>query len=417
MIQIQIFKMAFSAIRSNPLRSLLTTLGVVIGTGILILVLSTGAGIQQLIMDQLSSITAETLYVEIQVPSEGTRGEKDANTAQNVEAYMQVTTLDLDDLDDALDHYNIVAGYGMRISQGKLSYGSETFIPTIFGVGPSYPDVDGVRAESGRFYSTGEDDALEQVIVLGSAVKEELFGQMDAIGQFVKMDTLKFRVVGVMESKGAQFFFNMDEVVFIPIQTVQKKIDGVDHISALALQMEDSNFIIQTVSDLERIIRTNHRITDPDKDDFVVRTADQALQIVGAVTSGISALLLSIAAISLVVGGVGIMNVMYVSVSERKMEIGLRKALGAKPKWIRMQFLMEALVITVVGGALGAVGGGGLSYLISLGAKAAGFNWPFVLDPMSVFAAFLVSATVGLIFGFAPASKASKLDPVTSLRS
>lgn len=222
--------------------------------------------------------------------------------------------------------------------------------------------------------------------------------------------------MGVAEEIGSKFFLDMDEAVYMPVYTLQKKYLGTDHIQAMSLQMEDPSLILQTIDDVERILRSNHAIKNPDKDDFVIRTQDQAMEIVGAVTGGISFLLLAIAGISLVVGGVGIMNIMYVAVSERTHEIGLRKAIGAKPSAIKRQFIFESILITLVGGGIGTLAGVLISWLVSVGAQALGFNWPFVLTFSSLIFAFSSSAIIGMIFGYTPARKAAELDPILALR-
>lgn len=408
--------MAVTAIRANKLRSVLTTLGIIIGTGILVVVLSIGAGIEALILSELASIKPETLYIEIQVPSEGTRSEKDANTAQNISSGVQITTMTLEDVSDAKDHYNIELGYGMVFGQGKLARLSESKVVTIFGVQEDYAILEQMEFSEGRFFLESEEQSLAQVIVLGSNVKTELFGEGEALGQNVKLDQKSYEVVGVAEEIGTKFFLDMDEAVYMPVYTLQKKYLGTDHIQAMSLEMKDPSLIFQTIDDIERILRSNHGIKDPAKDDFVVRTQDQAMEIVGAVTGGISFLLLAIAGISLVVGGVGIMNIMYVAVSERTHEIGLRKAIGAKPSAIKRQFIFESILITLVGGGIGTFAGVLISWLVSVGAQALGFNWPFVLTLSSLIFAFSSSAIIGLLFGYTPARKAAELDPILALR-
>ena len=412
----ELLKMATEAIRANPLRSVLTTLGIIIGTAIVIIVLSIGAGIEALILNELSSIKPESLYIEVQVPFEGTREEKDANTAQTVSSGVQITTLKLDDVEDIKEHYNIEKGYGMSFTQAKLSRLNETKTAMVFAVQEDYVTMEQLEFSEGRFFTDQEDNSLATVIVLGSKIKEELFGSSEAVGQNVKLEQKNYEVVGVVEPIGTKFFMDVDEAVYMPVQTVQKKIQGVDHVSAISLQMEDPSLILQTIDDVERILRSNHHIKDPAKDDFVIRTQDEAMKIVGAITGGISALLLSLAAISLVVGGVGIMNIMYVAVTERTHEIGLRKAIGARPSSIKKQFIFEAILITMVGGVIGILGGTFVSWSVSAIANLLGFNWPFVVSVGSITFSFLSSSIVGLVFGYAPAKKASELDPILALR-
>lgn len=412
----EILKMSFQSMRVNPLRTLLTMLGVIIGTAIVIVVLSIGAGVEALILSQLSSIKPESLYIEVQIPSEGTRQEKDAKTAEAVGSGVQITTLTLDDVKEVKEHYNISLGTAMSINQGNFIHEDTDKIATIFMVQEDYALMERLGFSEGRFFTESEEESMEQVVVLGKTVAEELFGMRSAVEQKVRLKGLTYEVVGVVEEVGTKFFLNMDEVVYMPVKTAQKKLLGIDYIQAISLQMESPELIATTIRDLENILRQNHRIQDPSKDDFVVRTMDQAMQIVGTVTMGISVLLFGIALISLVVGGVGIMNIMYVAVTERTREIGLRKAIGAEPWAIRAQFMMEAVLICFVGGLLGVFLGIAISWLTSLGAHAVGFEWPFIVKFGAVALAFGVSVVVGLAFGYAPARQASELDPILALR-
>lgn len=412
----ELIRMSFQALRGNQLRTLLTMLGVIIGTAIVVIVLSIGAGVEALILSQISSIKPESLYIEIQIPSEGTRQEKDAQTAEAVASGVQITTLTLDDVEEAVEHYNIEMGHGMLINQGKFVYRDESKVATVFVVQEEYAIMEQLNFNAGRFFTDAEEDALDQVVVLGPSLAEELFGLEDPIGKNVRLDQLNYEVVGVTEEVGTKFFLDMDEVVYMPVKTAQKKYMGIDYVQAISLEMIDPDLIIPTIRDLENMMRQNHKIQDPDKDDFVVRTMDQAMDIVGAVTTGVSALLFAIALISLIVGGVGIMNVMYVAVSERTREIGLRKAIGAPPDAIRHQFLMEAVVISVIGAVIGVACGVFVSWLVSIVAQAFGFNWPFILPWSALIVAALMAIVIGWVFGYAPARRAAELDPILALR-
>ena len=410
--------MAARALKASPLRTVLTTLGIVIGTGLMVIVLSVGAGVESLILSQLSSIKPESLFVEIMVPLEGaSQAERDANTSQNVVSGVQITTMKIKDVEDAKDHPNIVLGSGLLISQGKFVSGSETKISTIFGVQADYAQIEQFPIASGRFYTEDEDRSLREVAVLGSGIAEELFGQQEPVGQRVKLNGRNFEVLGVLGEIGSQFFLNVDDTVYIPVRTLQKKVTGQDYLQAISLQMEDARLIEPTIRDLERMMRRNHGIQDPAKDDFVFRTLDAALSIVSTVTTGISALLFFIALISLVVGGVGIMNVMYTAVTERRREIGLKKALGAPPKLILRQFIYEAVLITVIGGLIGILIGVLIAFLVSFVANLLGTDWPFVVPMTGLVLGFGVSTLIGLVFGYAPAKQAATLDPIMALRS
>jgi len=414
-----IFKLSLKSLGLNKVRSILTTLGIVIGTAILIIVMTVGSGVKAFIMEELSIITSDTLWVEILVPSEGTRMEQNLQTAQSIGAGVQITTMKLKDVEDVKKLPNIEAGYGMTITQEKLVYKGNEKIGMIFAVAEDYHvgvGGFGLEIEEGRFFTDDEDRALEQVVVLGSKIREKLFGNRKAIGENIKIKGMNFRVIGLAKEAGSVAFMDIDEIIYIPVQTVMKKIIGVDYILAMGLKMKDASKMNFTVEAINRQMRINHNITNAIKDDFVVRTMDESMDIISVVTNTIEILLLMIAMISLIVGGVGIMNVMYTSVTERTNEIGLKKAIGARPSDIRLQFMGEAVIITFVGGVFGVMIGVGLAWLMSFAARFAGFNWQFVLTFSTVFFAFLVPVGIGIIFGYAPANRAARLSPIDALR-
>lgn len=412
-----VLKLAFKAITESPLRSGLTALGIIVGTALVIIVLSVGAGVRGLILDQLSDITPETLWIEVQVPSEGTRAQKDAATGEAIATGVQITTMKLRDVDDLLKLPNVEIGFPAVIGQEKLSYRSEEKRATFWAISDKYDESQGLDMQSGRFFTEREDRSLMQVVVIGSDIKDTLFGNEEAVGKKIKVAGKSFRVVGVAESIGTQFFMNMDEMIYLPVRTAQKKVLGYDHLMAISITMENGAYLEQTVSQVQRVLRKNHNIKDPEKDDFVVRTMDESMEIVDTVTGGISILLFSLACISLLVGGVGIMNIMYVIVTERTREIGLKKAIGASPFLIRLQFLSEAIVLSCVGGVIGIAVGVGMAYLVSVIAGAFDVSWPLIIQPNAILLAFCASAGIGILFGYAPAGKAAKMHPVEAMRS
>lgn len=414
-----IFKLSLAALSLNKVRSLLTTLGVVFGAGILIIVLTIGSGFRAFILEEISVITPETLWVEILVPSEGTRMEQNFQTAQSVGAGVQITTMKMEDVEDIKRLPNIEDGYGMVITQERLTYDNNEKIAMIFGVGDAY-DTEvggfGFEIDQGRFFSNEEDLSLSQVVVLGSEVKEKLFENRDPIGENIKIKGLNFRVIGVAKEAGSVAFMDIDNLIYLPTRTTMEKIMGIDYILGMGFKLEDPSKIALTTDAVEKQLRINHNITDPKKDDFAVRTMDEAMEIISVVTDTVEILLLVVALISLVVGGVGIMNVMYTSVTERTNEIGLKKALGAKPAAIRLQFLMEAVIITFIGALIGISLGIILSWVASIAIQATGFDWQFVLEFEDLVFAFAMPVAIGLVFGYAPAKKASELDPIEALR-
>ncbi len=416
MMYLRILRLSLRALFDNKARSALTTLGVVVGTAIVIIVLSVGAGVRGLILNQVTSITPETLWIEVQIPSSGTRSERDQNSGQGIVTGIQITTLSLDDVEDLRALPNVATGYGLSIGQAKLTHESEEENVTFWATEAEYAAVEKLPMLEGRFFTATEDEELAQVIVLGYETKQNLFGDRSAIGKKVKLNKQTFKVVGVADEIGIKFFMNMDEFAYLPVRTAHKKVLGIDHLSAIGIQMENKNLIAGTITRAQRVMRKNHDIDDPEKDDFVIRTMDEAMEIIDTVTNAISLLLFSIACISLVVGGIGIMNVMYVAVTERTNEIGLKKAIGAPPHAIRFQFLAEAVMICGLGGALGIALGAGISYLVSIIAQAIEFDWPFILPLSAIGIGFGISTALGIVFGFAPANKAASLNPIEALR-
>jgi ABC-type antimicrobial peptide transport system permease subunit len=266
-------------------------------------------------------------------------------------------------------------------------------------------------------FTKDEDDSLSQVVVLGATVKDKLFGDDTAAGKTVYIKGKPFKVVGVAAKRGAAFFMDMDNLVIVPVKTMQKRIMGIDYVMAIIAKMKDMNQADATVADLTALLRERHDITDPNKDDFEVQTMRKAMDMLATIVNGITFLLVALVCISLVVGGVGIMNIMYVSVTERVFEIGLRKAVGAKAHDILMQFLFEAVIITVLGGLVGIVFGAILALIIYLIAISYNFVWVYAIPISSILLSVGFSAFVGLLFGIYPAKKAAGLDPITALRA
>jgi putative ABC transport system permease protein len=246
---------------------------------------------------------------------------------------------------------------------------------------------------------------------------EKLFGDADPIGQYIQIRREKFEVIGVMAPRGAVMFIDFDDFVYLPIRTLQKRLMGVDYVTMLVHQLVDKNLADDTAAEATYIIRNNHDITDEARDDFRTSTMTEALDTLKTVTGAITLLLLAIVVVSLVVGGVGIMNIMYVIVSERTAEIGLRKAVGATYNQIMQQFLLESILITLIGGIVGTLIGIALSWLIAVGATAYGLAWQFIIPLKAFVVAFLFSVIFGVVFGLYPARRAAKLDPIEALRS
>lgn len=404
-------KLAYKNLTSNLARTGLTLVGIVIGITSVIVVSSSGQGVKSFILGQIESFGSDVLQVETKIPSDNRYNSSPSASG------MQITTLTLDDAEATLKVPNVKSLYAGSTGQENLNYGNVNKRVLLFGTGSDAPIVDeNIKLKEGLFFSEMEDKNLSQVVVIGADVKESFFGQSEALGKEIKIKGKNYKVIGVLEKRGTVGFFNFDSVVYLPIRTLQKKILGVSHIMFFSIKTENAKLVPETVSDITLLLRQRHNSNGPTKDDFIVSSIEEAKEVIGDVFSSINILLLALTSISLIVGGVGIMNVMYISVVERTFEIGLRKALGAKSKNILVQFLLESIFITFLGGIMGIIFGFVLSILISHIFQRMGFDLTFSVTLDSVFLANAFSIATGIIFGFYPAYKASKLSPMEAIR-
>lgn len=378
----------------------------------MIIIMAVGAGAQSLIFAQIESVGSDLVGV---LP-----GKSDADEPPAQVMGITVTTLKYDDAIALKNKRNVpnlkfVCGYSMGM--GTLNWRSVNYDTNIYGTMESYLNVEGGEIQEGRFFTEEEEKNLSKVIVLGQAVKKELFGDSTAIGQTVKLKKHSFEVIGVLKERGKVAMQDYDDMVVIPIATMQKIIQGVNHLAFIRGKIDNVDNLDKAIEDISIVLRDQHDIKDQsgDSDDFTIRSTAQAMEMIEKVTNALTYFLVAMAALSLVVGGIGIMNIMLVSVSERTREIGLRKALGANNSNILMQFLFEASTITLLGGAIGIIGGIILSLIIAIGAQLLGYDWSFIISPISILVALLVSVSVGLVFGVYPAKKASQLEPVEAL--
>lgn len=404
------FKIAWQSLVRNKTRTALTILGIAIGIAAVIIVLSAGDSLKGLILGQLEIFGNDTIQVEVRIPKRGNAG-SGGPMAEGV----QITTFKLSEAEDIAKLPNIKNYYALVMGQAVVSYLNENKTVNYLGISASFIDISKVEIAQGRTYTKEEENQLARVVVLGAKVKEDLFGNQNPIGQNIKIGKQKFQVIGVLKERGNTFGMDFDGMVYIPIQTAQKLLLGVDYIMTAMFQVKDTSKQDETAAAIADLMREKHDITDSQDDDFDVMTMAEARDMINMIFGGITLLLISIAGISLLVGGVGIMNIMYVSVTERTYEIGLRKAVGAKNGQILWQFLWEAIVVTLFGGIIGIVSGVLLSFLVSLIAANFGFSWSFYLPPQAILIAGGFCAAVGLIFGYYPARKAALLNPITAL--
>lgn len=404
---------AIQVLKKNTLRSFLTLFGILVGIAMVIIVLSAGNGLKQLILGEVSSFGNNWINIEVKVP------ETQKNSQENSRAMASgvvIKTLTTEDAEAITALHNITDAYAGITSQAVVSYQTEKLQSTIFGVSDSYIRINPSELREGRFFDREENVGAAQVTVLGFELKNDLFGNGDAVGKNIKVSGKSFEVVGVMEPLGASGFLDMDNTMYLPVKTVQKKIIGSDHVLWIVASVAEMDKAEGTAEEIRSLMRERHNISTPDKDDFAVTTMTEAVSLVQNIVFGITILLVTLAGVSLIVGGVGIMNVMYVSVAERTFEIGLRKAVGATDRDILEQFLTEAVLLTVTGGVLGIIVGIVLSFLIALIAQSQGLDWSFHISVLSIIVSTTFAVAVGLIFGVTPARRAAELDPIVAIR-
>ena len=412
------FRESWRGLRSNPGRTVLTTLGIVIGISTVILVLSAGAGFKSLINNEINSLGTNTLFIKTLVPPT-TKARAAASASVGLggggaATGVVITSLKQQDLNDITLLPNVTGAYGEVTGQAVASYRNNEESVIYYGASAEKFQIDTHKLSAGRFYTASEDAGGAQVAILGSDLATDLFGQTNPVGQLVRMGTLNFQVIGVYLPQGASF--GADDGLYMPLVTAQDKMLGINYLQLAVVQLKDDNLSNATITQIDAVLQHNHNITDPAKDDFQVQSQASALGTFNTIFNGITALLIAVAAISLVVGGVGIMNIMYVVVTERTAEIGLKKSIGASNQDILNEFLLESVLVTLLGGVIGIAFGSFLGWVISRIAIAHNLAWTFSVPLSGIALAFGVSAAIGIGFGVFPAWNASKLDPIEALR-
>ena len=392
---------AFQSIRANKLRSALTMLGIIIGVGAVITMVALGSGAQKAVEDRIASLGANTFTV---MPGQAFRGGVAQQTRVNLttDDYLAVKR-------DARLIKDVVPELEQR---QQVKYGNQNLNNSVLGTTANFVTVKNYTVPIGRSFTAGEDDARQRYAVLGADVPDQL-GMNGAamLGQTLMIRGIPFEIIGILSRKGSQGFSNPDEQIVIPLQTAQYRVFGTDRIRSMQIQVADGIPVQQGMVDLERVLRREHKIRPGGDNDFQVRNPQDILATQQEATEVFTYLLASIAGVSLMVGGIGIMNIMLVSVTERTREIGVRKALGATRADILLQFLIEALVLCLVGGALGIMLGTGAALVL---AKL--MQWNTLISLPAIFIAFGFSAAIGLFFGIWPARRAASLDPIIALR-
>ena len=404
------FFTALDGLKTNRGRSALTILGIIIGIAAVITMMSVGQGVQNLILSQIQSIGSKVIAI---VPGRQPKGPTDV-ISTFTDSLRQT---DLEALKKKSNVPHLETLMPVVFGSETAAFGSETYRLTIFGVTENFSKIHDLYPTEGRLFSDEETKGYADVVIIGNKVKDELFGSDEALDRRIKIKGRNFRVIGILPKKGQSSFLNFDEVAIIPYTTAQQYIFGIKYFHRLVAEADSEANVDQTVEDIKITLRNSHNITDPSKDDFFIETQTSAMEIVSTITNILTLFLAAVAGISLLVGGIGIMNIMLVSVTERTREIGLRKAVGAGKNDILIQFLLEAVLLTLTGGILGIASGA----LLSLGASLIfGYflktSWGFSLPLNAISLGVGVSVMIGLIFGIYPAHKAAELSPIEALR-
>lgn len=401
---------SWKIITRSKVRSFLTMLGIIIGVMAVIIVMSVGAGAQSLILNQVKSVGSNLVGI---LPG---AAEEDGPPASALG--IVVTTLKYEDGEAIVkDGCDCIEALTMYVSGNETINLEDNLVNTTFtGTTASYLEVEDTSVAAGRFFTEDEEKGVARVVVLGDEVKEKLFGDDDPIGRKIRLKKTSFTVIGVMKKRGVSGFQNQDDQVFVPITTAQKLLLGIDHVSFIRAKVDNADNVDRAVESMKLVLRDQHNIDVGEADDFSARSMAQGIEAISSITDALKFFLVAISAIALVVGGFGIMNIMLAVVQERTREIGLRKAVGAKARHITMQFLIESVVITFLGGLIGIILGVLISILVAEIAQYMGYKWDLVITFSSILLGSVVSIGIGLIFGIVPARRAAKLDAIEALR-
>ena len=399
-----LIKIAVRALANNKLRGFLTMLGIIIGVASVITMLAIGQGSKRSIQAQISEMGSNMIMIQ---PGADMRG----GVRQDASA---METLKLQDYEDIVNETRFVPAVSPSVnSSGQAIYGANNTPTTVYGISPDYLEIRRYKVEDGDMFTEQDIQTAAKVCVVGKTVVDNLFPDgSNPVGKVIRFQKLPFRIVGVLESKGYNSMgMDQDDLILAPYTTIQKKVLAITHLQGITCSALKEEYTDQAIDEITEILRRNHKLKDTDDDDFTLRSQQELSTMLTSTTDMMTVLLAAVAGISLLVGGIGIMNIMYVSVTERTREIGLRMSIGAKGIDILAQFLIESILISVTGGLIGVVFGVGAALVVNGVA-----HFPIYIQPWSVILSFAVCTVTGIFFGWYPAKKAAQLDPIEAIR-
>ena len=399
-----LIKIALRALANNKLRGFLTMLGIIIGVASVITMLAIGQGSKRSIQEQISEMGSNMIMIH---PGADVRG----GVRQDASA---METLKLEDYQNIVDETRYVSAVSPSVnSSGQAIFGANNAPTTVYGISPDYLEIRRYKVEDGDMFTEQDIQTAAKVCVVGKTVVNNLFTNGESpVGKVIRFQKLPFRIVGVLESKGYNSMgMDQDDLILAPYTTIQKKVLAITHLQGITCSALKEEYTDQAIDEITEILRRNHKLKESDDDDFTIRSQQELSTMLTSTTDMMTVLLAAVAGISLLVGGIGIMNIMYVSVTERTREIGLRMSIGAKGIDILAQFLIESILISVTGGLIGVVLGVGAALVVNGVA-----HFPIYIQPWSVMLSFADCTVTGVFFGWYPAKKAAQLDPIEAIR-
>lgn len=399
-----LIKIALKALGNNKMRGFLTMLGIIIGVASVITMLAIGQGSKKSIQTQISEMGSNMIMIS---PGADRRGGVRQSAAS-------METLKLKDFEDITNETRYLSAVSPTVnSSGQAIYGANNKPTTVYGVNESYLEIRQLKVEDGEMFSEQDIATAAKVCVIGKTVVDELFQNgEDPLGKIVRFNKIPFRVIGVLKSKGYNSMgMDQDDLILAPYTTIQKRVLAITHLQGVQASALKEEYTNQAIDEIAEILRRNHKLQEDQEDDFTIRSMEEMSKMMTSTTDLMTILLAAVAGISLLVGGIGIMNIMYVSVTERTKEIGLRMSIGAKGRDILAQFLIESILISVTGGVIGIVFGIGAAFLVKILV-----NFPIAIQEWTILLSFAVCSLTGIFFGWYPAKKASQLDPIEAIR-